>query len=138
MLKNIIIILLAVIAALTVIDYGRGTDRIGEQGKVLQDLEARHEPQLSKFVDAWRNAYPTPSADDLVELRVQAERMKADPTIAVKNTAAIASASAARQQQRDRAKAELEATPWWQWALLGVLTLAVAYALSFVNRLSMD
>jgi hypothetical protein len=132
MLKNVLIILLAVIAALTVIDYGRGTDHIGEQGKILQDLEARHEPQLSKFVDAWRYAHPTPSADDLVELRVQAERMKADPTVAVKNTAAIASESA------DRATADLGATPWWQWALLGVLTLAVAYALSFVIRLSTD
>lgn len=138
MLKYIIIILVAAIAAWTVIDYGRATDRIGEQGKVLQDLEARHEPQLSKFVDAWRNAYPEPSANDLVELRVEAERMKADPAVAAQNTAAIATALAGQQQVQDRAKAQLQAVPWWQWVLLGLATLGGLYAVTFASGMSRD
>ncbi len=134
MLKYITIIFFAAVAAWAVIDYGRATDRIGEQGQVLRDLEASHQPRISKFVDAWRRAYPEPSADDLVDLRVQAERMKADLTVADEDTASIASAIAARQQRRDQAKAEVEAIPWWQWALVGVSLASVLYAFRYFNQ----
>lgn len=68
-------------------EESRKAQRAAEQGQLLAELEALHNRGVSKLVDEWRSTYPAPTDERLTELRVLAQRVKADPSSAVKYTA---------------------------------------------------
>ncbi len=92
MLKIIIALFVASGLVIGVLSWNRESDhqaqRNTEQGVLLGELEALHNPVVSHLVDEWRTAYPAPSDEQLTELRILAERVKADPSSAGKYTAA--------------------------------------------------
>lgn len=61
--------------------------RTAAQVTVLTTLEGLHDSGVSSLVDEWRTAHPEPSQDELTELRLLAERVKADPASARRYTA---------------------------------------------------
>lgn len=60
--------------------------RVVEQSNLLVSLDGLRDPAVSKLVDEWRRNFPHPSDEQLVELRLLVERVKADPASAVKYT----------------------------------------------------
>ena len=59
-----------------------------EQSRLLVELEKMHQPAVSTLVDEWRSTYQEPSTEQVGELRVLVERVKANPASAEKYTAA--------------------------------------------------
>lgn len=91
MLKIIIGLIVAAYLAFSFVSCNRDgelqSQRATEQGHILADLEALHHPAVSRLVDDWRKSYPEPSEQRLTELRVLAERVKANPAGAEQYTA---------------------------------------------------
>lgn len=91
MLKIIVVLIVAAGLVVSVMSWNgeseRQAQRATEQGRLLAELEALRNPDVSRLVDEWRSTYPTPSEDRLTELRVLSERVKADPASAAKYTA---------------------------------------------------
>lgn len=65
-----------------------------DQGIVLAQIESAHNPKASAFVEAWRETHSSPSDKELTDLRLMAERIRADPNVAEKYTADLARAKA--------------------------------------------
>ena len=57
------------------------------QSEILLAMEAQHDAGVSRLLEEWRTAHTEPSPQDLEELRILAERVKADPGSAVRYTA---------------------------------------------------
>jgi len=91
MVKIIIGIVVVVWLATMFVSSSKEEDRqalrTSEQAQLLTQLEALRTPAVSKLVDEWRKEYPAPSEQRLTELKVLAERVKADPKNAEKYTA---------------------------------------------------
>jgi len=76
-------------AVTLVVIYGTWTisdtqrdQRIEQAGPVLASLEEMHLAKVSTFVDTWRNTHKAPTPSDLTALRVDAERIKGNPSLA--------------------------------------------------------
>lgn len=57
------------------------------QADILVAMDGQHDAGVSKLVEEWRDAHEQPADGDLVELRLLAERVKADPASASRYTA---------------------------------------------------
>jgi hypothetical protein len=62
-------------------------ERIKQQDALLVELEGLHNPKVSKFIDEWRVAYPSPTRDQVTELQILVQRFKNDPASAEQYTA---------------------------------------------------
>lgn len=91
MFKYIVGFFIAVWIVFSFVDSSREAEaqalRTSEQAQILVDLESLRDAEVSKLVDEWRTTYPNPSAERLTELKLLAERVKADPKGAKKYTA---------------------------------------------------
>ncbi|MBP8275552.1 MAG: hypothetical protein KAX55_01490 [Propionivibrio sp.] len=91
MFKYIVGFFFAVWIVFSFVDSSRESEaqaqRTIEQTQILVSLESLHDANVSKLVDEWRAEYPNPSAERLTELKLLAERVKADPKSANKYTA---------------------------------------------------
>lgn len=87
MLKFLIAIAVILGTAHMLLDASAQKERNAQQGVLLERMEAMNQRQVSVLVDEWRAAYPNPSDERLMELRVIAQRVKADPAAAEKLTA---------------------------------------------------
>lgn len=72
------------------------TKRNEEQQGILTRLEAKKDAKVSEFVQDWRIAYPTASAESLQELRLIEQKVNNDITVAADFTLA------ARQDTADK------------------------------------
>ena len=61
--------------------------RSQRQTEILLAMEAQHDAGVSRLLEEWRAEHAEPSTQDLEELRILAERVKADPVSAVRYTA---------------------------------------------------
>lgn len=100
MLKWIIVVAVAVGIVSCAVSQNREAElqsaRNREQGILLAQIESLRTPMVSQLVDDWRIAYPNPSDEKLTELRVIAQRVKADPAVAAEFT------KEAKQKSADR------------------------------------
>ena len=79
MFKVLVVIAAIALTAVMVVGQSEQAERTAQQGMLLERLEALNTPQVSLLVDEWREAYPSPSAERLTELRVLVQRVSADP-----------------------------------------------------------
>ena len=95
MFKLLVVMAAIALTAFMVVGQSEQAERTAQQGTLLERLEALNTPQVSLLVDEWREAYPSPSAERLTELRVLVQRVSADPRLAEQYTAS------ARQRKFD-------------------------------------
>ena len=95
MFKLLVVMAAIALTAFMVVGQSEQAERTAQQGMLLERLEALNTPQVSLLVDEWREAYPSPSAERLTELRVLVQRVSADPRLAEQYTAS------ARQRKFD-------------------------------------
>lgn len=87
MFKVLVVMTAIALTAFMVVGQSEQAERTAQQGALLERLEALNTPQASLLVDEWRDAYPSPSAERLTELRVLVQRVSADPRLAEQYTA---------------------------------------------------
>lgn len=95
MFKLLVVMAAIALTAFMVVGQSEQAERTAQQGTLLERLEALNTPQVSLLVDEWREAYPSPSAERLTELRVLVQRVSAAPRLAEQYTAS------ARQRKFD-------------------------------------
>lgn len=87
MFKVLVVMMALALTVFMVVGQSEQAERTAQQGVLLERLEALKQPQVSALVDEWRDAYPSPSAERLTELRVLVQRVQADPKSAEQYTA---------------------------------------------------
>lgn len=87
MFKVLVVMMALALTVFMVVGQSEQAERTAQQGVLLERLEALKHPQVSALVDEWRDAYPSPSAERLTELRVLVQRVQADPKSAEQYTA---------------------------------------------------
>ncbi|HEP0118313.1 hypothetical protein [Escherichia coli] len=60
--------------------------RVNEQDKILVELQSLNDPHVSDFVRDWRYYAPTPSPEQLTELRLIQQNIRNDKSVAEKYT----------------------------------------------------
>lgn len=87
MVKFLVAIVVMLGTAQMLLGESQQAERTAQQAVLLERMEAQNHVHVSQLVDEWRRAYPKPSDAHLTELRVIAQRVKADPAVAEKMTA---------------------------------------------------
>jgi hypothetical protein len=91
MFKFIIGVVVIAWAASWLMDSNREAElqaqRTAEQSTLLVQMEQMHQLEVTTLVDEWRKAVASPSERQVAELRLIAERIKADPASAKRYTA---------------------------------------------------
>ena len=110
MFKFIVGVFVIAWATVWVMDANREADlqaqRTAEQSNLLVQMEKLNQPDVTTLVDEWRKAVSAPSEKQVAELRLIAERIKADPASAKRYTAAAKKAY----------EASLPFTPVFGWS----------------------
>lgn len=107
MFKTLLLVAVVAVTAMTLIGQSAQAERIDQQALLLERLEEVNHPSVSQLVDEWRVAYPSPSAEELTELRVLLQRVKADPASAHQYT------TSAKQAQLDKIESVISTPFGW-------------------------
>lgn len=81
-----VFVLFLALSVMSYLSYERAQDRQAlrntEQGQLLVEIEGANTPITSKLAEEWQRFYPAPSAEQLSELRIIAQKVRNDPASA--------------------------------------------------------